>query len=202
MLTGIPASEVTQSATTSAPGSRVDSEGADVAAHAGRRLRVHRRDDLGRGVRGEDALDVDGLSPVVVDAHDLAAVAPGDVDHPLAEEPVHRHDHDVTWSDEVRERGLHADRAGARQRQGAGVLRAPHDPQARARLIEHAQELRVQVAEQRRAERGGRLRIRVRRSGSEQYTVNQCHAVDFTDAPGPPPVRARWARDGPPPTGP
>ncbi len=57
---------------------------------------MHGGDDLGGRVGGHDPLDVDRLTPLVVDAHDLGAVPAGDVDHALAEEAVDRDDDDVT----------------------------------------------------------------------------------------------------------
>ena len=92
--TGMPPSEVTQSASSSASplpapsGAMSDRTPVEVSAWTA-------AISFGRRVGGEHALDVDRLPPLVLDGDDLGAAAGGDVDHPLAEQAVDRDDDDV-----------------------------------------------------------------------------------------------------------
>ena len=120
-----------------------------------------------------------GLAPLVLDRDDLGTAAGRDVAHPLAEETVDRDHDDVAVVDGVDERRLHAGRAGGRDRQGAGVRRAPHLAQHLARLVHDLQERRVEVPEQRPR--------RARRSppgrGSTGPGPKRCRSVDDGSRP-------------------
>ena len=143
----------------------------DVGAHAGRGLGVHRGVQGGCRVGVEHPLDVDRLPPLVLDGDDLGAAAGGDVAHPLAEETVHADDHDVAVVDRVDERRLHAGAAGRADREGAGVAGAPGLAEQLARLVHDAQELGVEVPQQRPAQGVGRLGVRVGRAGAEEVPL-------------------------------
>ena len=97
-----------------------------------------------------------------------------------AEQPVHRDDDDVARAHGVDERRLHARRPGRRERQRAPVRRPEDLPQPLGRLVQHREEQRVEVPEQRLAEGGLRLRVGVRRAGSEQGAGAQRHAEQPT----------------------
>ena len=86
--------------------------------------------------------------------------------------------------DGVDERRLHARRAGRRQRQGAPVRRPEDLPEPVGRLVQDAEEHRVEVTEQRLPEGDRRLRVGVGGAGSEQGAGTQRHA------------RARYRRAG------
>ena len=91
--------------------------------------------------------------------------------HPLAEESVHADDHDVAVVDRVDERRLHAGAAGRTDREGAGVGGAPGLAEQLARLVHDAQELGIEVPEQRTAQGVGRLGVRVGRAGAEEVPL-------------------------------
>jgi hypothetical protein len=180
----MPPREVTQSASSSASPLPAASE---VRPHAGGGLGVHGGDQLRRRVRGEHPLGVDRLPPFVVDPHDLGPAPRGDVDHALPEQPVDRDDDHVACAHGVDERGLHAGRAGRRQRQRAPVRRPEDLPQPVGGLVQDLQELRVEVPEQRLPEGDRGLRVGVGGSGSEQGAGTQRHAPGrYRDATGSP----------------
>ena len=63
----------------------------DVVLDAGRRLRVHDRDEARVGVlalRVEESLRIEREAPLLLDAHDVGAAAAGDLAHALAEHAV------------------------------------------------------------------------------------------------------------------
>jgi hypothetical protein len=91
------------------------------------------------------------------------------------EEAVDADDDHVAGTDEVDEGGLHPGRAGAGHRERESVGRRPHGPKPVAGLVEQGDEGGVEVTEQRPAEAGGRLRIRVARAGTHQDALGYRH---------------------------
>ena len=178
----MPPSEVTQSASSSASplpaasGSRSDSTPVEVSAWTA-------AISFGDGCAASTRSASTGCPHSCSTAHDLGPAPRGDVDHPLPEQAVDRDDDDVARAHGVDERRLHAGRAGGRQRQGAPVRRPEHLPQPVGGLVQDLQEHRVEVPEQRLAERDRRLRVGVGRSGSEQGAGTQRHVGHATDSP-------------------
>jgi hypothetical protein len=177
-----------------------------VRPHAGGGLGVHGGDQLRRRMRSEHPVGVDRLPPLVVHPHDLGPAPRGDVDHALPEQPVDRDDDHVAGAHGVDERGLHAGRAGRRQRERAPVRRPEDLPQPVGGLVQDLQELGVEVPEQRLPEGDRGLRVGVRRAGSEQGAGTQRHARDATGAarrpssapaPGAPAPHSRHTGPGP-----
>jgi hypothetical protein len=136
---------------------------------------VDHGDDLRRRVGVEEALRVDRLAPRCLDADDLRAAAGRDVAHALPEHAVHADHDDVAVAHHVHERRFHARRAGATDRQRERVRGLEDLAQPVARLVEHGEELGVEVAQQRSRERRRDLGVRVRRTRPHQHAVAQRH---------------------------
>ena len=143
----------------------------DLVLDAGRRLGMDHRDEPSvpmLTMRIEEAMRVDRMTPRLLDTHDLGAAATRDLAHPLTEHAVDADNGLVARLDEVDEARLHAGGAGAADRQRQRV-RGPKDrAQAIADLVEHREEVWIEVPEHRSLERFHDLGIRVRRPGPEQ----------------------------------
>ncbi len=150
-------------------------EGGHVVAYAGRGLGVHHRHQRRRGMGGEHGVDVHRGAPREAHRHDLRAAPRRDVDHPLAELTVGRDHDDVAGMDGVDERRLHPRAAGAGEREGERVRRTEDGAQPVARLVQDAQKERVEMPQQRRAERRRRLRIGVGRARAQQGAFDHGH---------------------------
>ena len=150
---------------------------------------MHHGDDRGRRVSGQEPLRVDRLAPWRVDTDDLGPVASRHLAHPLAEDAVDP-DHDrIGGSHEIHERSLHACRPGPADGQRQGVRRAEDPTQAVVRVVEHAEELRIEVAEHRSGQRHGDLRVRVRRPGTHEQAVGYPHRRIVAGRRSPAPTR-------------
>ena len=130
-----------------------------------------------RGLRIEQALRIDGAAPRRVDPHDFGTAAARNIAHALAEHAVDADDRGVAGFEEVDEAGLHAGRAGAADGQRERVARPERDAQAVGDLVEHDEEIRVEVAEHRPLERFHHLGVRVRRPRPEQQSVGVHQAI-------------------------
>ncbi len=117
--------------------------------------------DRRRRVRSHEPVGVEGLTPRGVHPDHLGSETVCHFTHAFTEDTVHPDHDDITGSDHIDERGLHAGRAGAADGEGERVL-GPEDPaQAVARLVELGEEVWVQVAEQ------GRRRAPSSRPGTD-----------------------------------
>ena len=126
-------------------------------------------------MRIDHPLRIDGLAPLLLDAHDLAPAARRDVAHALAEHAVDADDHDVARIDEVHERGFHARRPGTADRQRQFVLGAEHRAQAITRLVEQHEEVGVEVPEQRTGEGLSDFGIGIAGAGTHEHAVAMGH---------------------------
>ena len=163
-------------------------ERCDVVLHAGGRLRVHDREHAGAGMlamRVEQALRVDRASPRRLHAHDFGAGPARNLTHALTEHTVDPDDHGVTRLDEIDEAGLHARRAGPAHGQRQRVLGSERDPQPVGDLVEHQEEVGIEMPEHRALERLHHLGVRVRRAGAQQETFGVLHDSDATRSSGP-----------------
>jgi hypothetical protein len=125
---------------------------------------VHERDHFRPHVpdRARHRVRRERRAPLGIDARDARAGAGGDVAHALAEH-ARDADHDgVAGLEQVDEARLHARRAGRGERQRERVLRAEQAAQALLHLVHQREELRVEVADERRRERLQHARMRVR----------------------------------------
>ena len=118
---------------------------------------------------------VDRAPPRRFDAHDLRAAPARNLAHALAEHAVHADDHGVAGLDEIDEARLHAGRTGAAHRQRQRVRRAERGAQPVGDLVEHDEEVGIQVPEHGPLERLHHLGKRVRRAGPEQQTFGVGH---------------------------
>ncbi len=128
------------------------------------------------GVRVEHLLRVDRASPGRVDPYDFRAAPAGDLAHAFAEHTVDADDRSVTRLEEIDEARFHAGRPGAADRQGQRVLGAEHESQPVGDLVEHREELGIEMPEHRPLERFHDLGIRVRRPRPEQQSIRMHHA--------------------------
>jgi len=139
---------------------------------------VHDRNEPGvrrGGLRVEEGLRIDRLAPGRLDPDHLGTAPPRDLAHALAEHTVDPDDHGVARFDEVDEARLHTRRARAGDGQGECVLGAEHRAEPVTRLVEDAEELGVEVADERSAERGEHLGVRVGRAGPEEEAIGDGH---------------------------
>ena len=150
--TGMPPREVTASTTVSAPCARA------IAHHvrhrvqdAGRRLRLHHRDDVGRRAvasAARTACGIAGAAPLDVDPRHVRAVALEDLRQPRAEVAGHHHQHLRARRGDVGDRRLHPRRAGARHRNANAPLpRAEHAAQLAAHLVQDPHHLGIEMAQ-------------------------------------------------------
>ena len=153
----MPPSDVTASTITSAPCSRAIAATACTGfEHAGGRFRVHDRHDVraGRLQRLPHLLGIDRASPLGFDARHLAAVARRHLRQAIGEVAGDHRQHARARRDEIRDRGFHGRRAGARHRKGErSVRRLEHARQPRPHVVHDLDELRIEMAQHRRAER-------------------------------------------------
>ena len=155
----------------------------DVVLDAGRRLRVHHRDEARVRVlalRVEQPLRIERV-PHSSSTRTTSAPQRRATSHMRS--PNTPLTPTITVSpgfDQVDEARLHARGAGAAHREGQRVVGAEDGAQARHRLVHDREELRVHVPEHRTRERGDHLGVRVRRAGTEQQTVGDRHAAEPT----------------------
>ena len=167
----------------------------DVVAHASRRLGVHDGDDLRRWMSVEQTLRIDGRPPFGVDTHHVGAAPRRDIAHALTEDAVHPDDDDIARPDDVHERRFHTRGAGAADRKRQRVVGAKDRAQPVARLVEHIEEIRVEVAQQRTRERLDHFRIGVARARTHEHAVAMWHrAVSLCWGDAPRCCRRRRAR--------
>ena len=134
------------------------------------RLGVDQRHEL-RGPAGElcrDTLRGDHLTERRLDGADDGARAARHLREPLAEVSNHAHDHLIAGLEQIQHDGLEAGapRAGHRDRM---MARGPeHGTQVAHRLVHHLEEVRIEMADERRGERPRHGGLDVRGPGSEQ----------------------------------
>ncbi len=111
---------------------------------------VHHRDHAHGGEtiqRRGDLLGLEDLSPGPVDAPQAPADPLGDVAHAAAEKAVDADQNLVVGLNQVDQGRLHAGAAGARDRQGQGIVGPEEGAQSRLHPVHQRQEVGVQVAE-------------------------------------------------------
>jgi hypothetical protein len=152
-----------------------------VRLHASGGLGVHECGHARVAVLFERVLKLVGvnrLTPFVLD-HDRRGAATLDVfDHASTEDPVSAHDHLVARRDHVDEAVLHADRAGARDREGERVLRLVNVAQQRLQLLHHLDEHRIEVADRGLAHRGEDARMDLGRAGAHERPLRRVKRAD------------------------
>ncbi len=127
-------------------------------------------------LRVEQLLRIDRASPRRVDPHDLGPAAARDLAHAFAEHAVDADDRGVAGLEQVDEARLHTRGTGAADRQRQRVVGAEHRPQPVGDVVEHTEELGVEMPEHRPLERFHDLGIRVRRTRPEQQLIGVNHA--------------------------
>ena len=136
-----------------------------------------------RAVRVEQLLRIDGAAPRRVDAHDLGAAPPRDLAHALAEHPVDTDDRGVARLEQVDEARFHAGGTGTADRQRQRVVGAKEQSQPVGDLVEHDEEVGIEVPEDGALERFHDLGIRIRRTRPEQQPISVKHAGRLPPAP-------------------
>ena len=153
-----------------------------VGLHAGRRLGVHEREDLGVGIGLERVLDflrIHRGAPAVVDDDGGAAAALHVLDHPAAEDAVPANDDLVAGIDHVHEAHLHPHRPGAGHRERQRVVRLERVAQRLLQLLHHFHEHRVEVADGRLAHRRKHPWMNLRGTGSHQMSLRWIERRDL-----------------------
>ena len=142
----------------------------------------------------EQALRVDGLTPLGVDPNNLGPVAVRDLAHAFPEHTVDTDDDRIARADEVDEGRLHARRSGPAERKGQGVGCPESLTQAVVRAVENRQELRIQMTEHRTGQRHGDFGVRIRRSRPHEEAVGYPHRRIVAGPRSPAPTRrpAGW----------
>ena len=157
----------------------------DLVLDAGRRLGVHDREYARVRMcvpRVKELVRIDRVTPGGLDAHDLGAAPARDLAHPLAEHAVDADDRGVARLEQVDEACLHPGRSGSADRQGERVARAEHRAQTVGDLVEHDEEVGIEMPEHRPLERLHHLRIRIRRPGPEQQSISMRHTREASDS--------------------
>jgi len=108
---------------------------------------VHDGNDLRCRVGGQHSRGIDRLAPREVDAHDLGPALGRHLAHADAEQPIDGDDDNVTGLDDVDKGGFHPGRAGAADRQRQRVDGAEYGAQPLACLVQHGDELGIEMAE-------------------------------------------------------
>ncbi len=129
------------------------------------RSRPHARavlQGLANLIRRED------LAPGAFDRLDDTTVPASHLGDARAEVPVHADEHRVAGLDDRRDRRLHTCGPGARDRQSQTVRGLKRVPQQLLRAVHQDQEVRVEVAEQRRRHRGRHAGVDHVRSRAEE----------------------------------
>ena len=149
-----------------------------VVAHAGRSFGVDDSHQARLWVRGqcvEQCLVCYGLSPIGLNLDDVGVVAVCDLNETAAEVAVDADDHGRAWLDERSDPCLHPRGAGSADRQSHAVaLVALVDPRRhRGEIGQDLVHVRIEVAEQRLAERSQDVGADVCRAGAtEQARFN------------------------------
>ena len=138
--------------------------------HAGRRLPVDERNDLGgpsRERRG-DRVRLDDPPPLAAHGDDLGTAPLGDLDHQEPEAAALGHDDPIAGLDQRDDRGLQAGAPRARHRERALVRGLEREARELDDLAHDRRELRVELAEERRRHRAQHARIGHRGPGTEE----------------------------------
>ncbi len=117
--------------------------------HARRGFGVNDRDHVrpGSGECGAECVRVARAAPFDLEACHLPTVALTHLREAIAEVPADDHENPFPWFYEIRDHGLHAGGAGARDREGKRAVRRTERPlQSLPHIIEQREHQRVEVA--------------------------------------------------------